>query len=125
MMTLTRVQVTMVRTWAPGAPGDVEDHRIVFTAIIDAQAQPDVAAWLADPDPWPAERQAPGRPLRQGDVAHDEDGWSLRFPRDPTTDPDTSPHRIFTHDGGFRPGEVVTLHAPNGEDTAWRVVGIG
>jgi hypothetical protein len=122
---LDAVQVTIVRAWAPGTPEGAEAHRITFTAVLDAQAQPDGAAWLADPAPWPALREVPGAPPRQGDVVHDDDGWALRFFRGAEPDPDAPPHRILNLEGGLRPGEVVTIRAPDGAEAAWRVVGIG
>lgn len=118
-----RMQVTMVTAWEPGGAGG--EQRIRFTAALDSQGQLDLAAWLADSQPWPAERHCPDAPIRHGDVVHDEDGWSLRLSPGEGIDPEAAPHRILNHSGGFRPGEVVTLRAPNGVATAWRVVGIG
>jgi len=122
-LALRYVQVTMVKAWEPGA--NEAEQRVVFTAVLDPQGQLDAAAWLADPDIWPAERHRPDEPARTGDVVHDEDGWGLRFTRGPDIDPEAAQHRILNHEGGFRPGEVVTLRAPNGVTSAWRVVGIG
>jgi len=118
------VQVTMIRAWEPGAEAP-ETQRICFTAVLDAQAQPDQAAWLADPAPWPAERHRADAPPRSGDVVHDEDGWGLRLTPGEGIDPEAAVHRLLNHEGGFRPGEVVTLRAPNGVASAWRIVSVG
>jgi hypothetical protein len=118
------VEVTVVMAWSPGAPGGDSDHRIVFSVALDAQGQPDGAAWLADPAPWPARRDGPGQSALAGDVVHDEDGWSLRFYRDPAAAPDAPVHRLL-HRGAPRPGEMLTIRDPEGVETAWRVVGIG
>lgn len=117
------MQVTMVMAWQPGSPA--EAHLIRFTAVLDAQGHFDRAAWLADPQPWPAERHRPDAPIRHGDVIHDEEGWSLRLTPGEGIDPEAAPHRLLNLEGGLRPGEVVSLCAPNGVTTAWRVVSIG
>lgn len=118
------VQVTLVRAWDPGEPG-AQGHRIEFAVALDDQRQPDLQAWLNDASPWPATRHVPGAPPQPGDVAHDEDGWQLRFYSGSTEDPDVPVHRICHMGGGLRPGEVVTLRGPDGRETVWRVVGVG
>lgn len=118
------VDVTLVKTWSPGQPAGEGEDRIVFAIALDAQGQPDHAAWLADPDPWPARREDLGAAPLAGDVAHDEDGWSLRFFGDAAAAPDAPMHRIL-HLGAPRPGDVLTIRAPDGREAAWRVVGIG
>ncbi|WP_439596700.1 hypothetical protein [Falsiroseomonas sp.] len=124
MTTSKLVEVTLVMTWSPAEPMGHAGHRIVFAMALDAQGGPDTAAWLADPDPWPARREAPGVPPMQGDVAHDEEGWSLRFPREEGGALSEAPlHRIFGGAGWLRPGEVVTIAGPDGE-AAWRIVGV-
>jgi hypothetical protein len=118
------VEVTLVKAWSPDlAPGDAP-ARIVFSIALDGQGQPDAGAWLADPAPWPARHEPPGRPPMGGDVTHDEDGWSLRFFAEATAAPDAPMHRIL-HLGMPRPGEVLTIREPGGAEAAWRVVGIG
>ncbi len=118
------IDVTLVMAWSPGAAPGEDPARIVFSIAIDGQGQPDAGAWLADPAPWPARYEAPGRPPMGGDVTHDEDGWSLRFFADATAAPDAPMHRIL-HLGMPRPGEVLTIREPSGAEAAWRVVGIG
>jgi hypothetical protein len=119
------VTVTLARAWAPGDPPGDEAGRIEFAIALDPQGHPDLQAWLEDPDPWPARRIRPGAPIQPGDVVHDEAGWQLRFFAGQGTDPDAPAHRICHIDGGLRPGEVLTLRAPDGEEAAWRVVGVG
>ena len=118
------VDVTLVKTWSPGSPAGEDEERIVFAIALDAQGHPDAAAWLSDPGPWPARRESPGRAPLAGDVTHDEDGWSLRFFGDAMAAPDAPMHRIH-HLGPPRPGEVLTIRAPDGAEASWRVVGIG
>jgi hypothetical protein len=123
-VTATRlVLVTLARAWAPGDNAE-EAGRIEFAVALDAHGHPDVQAWLDDPDPWPLRRLRPGAPPETGDVAHDEDGWQLRFFAEAGQDRDVPVHRICHIGGGLRPGEVLTLRAPDGEEAAWRVVDV-
>ncbi|NKC32588.1 hypothetical protein [Falsiroseomonas selenitidurans] len=124
-MTAVRlVEVSLVRAWSPSEPDGQEGNRIRFRMALDAQGAPDEAAWLADPDPWPAQREAPGAPPAEGDVAHDEEGWSLRFAQGGLPLADAPPHRILGGAGWLRPGEVVTIRGPEGGEVAWRVVAV-
>ncbi len=115
--------MTLARAWEPGAEG-AAGERIEFAVALDAGGMPDVQAWLHDPNTWPATRHRPGRAPVTGDVAHDEDGWQLRFFAGPEGDPDVPAHRLCHLGGGLRPGEVLTLRDPNGREAAWRVVGV-
>lgn len=117
------VTVMLARAWEPGEPA-VDAGRIEFDVALDPHGAPDAQAWLADPAPWPARRIRPGAPPETGDVAHDEDGWQLRFFGDPGREGDPPAHRICHIQGGLRPGEVLTLRAPDGTEAAWRVVDV-
>jgi hypothetical protein len=116
------VRVTLARLWEPGAAAD-ENERIELSIALDRSGQPDVRAWLDDPSPWPLRWIRHGTVEQPGDVAHDEDGWQLRFFED-AQDTDVPVHRIHNIEGGLRPGEVLTLSAPDGSESAWRVVGV-
>ncbi len=85
---------------------------------------PDPQAWLDDPAPWPATRFRPGAPPEPGDVAHDEDGWQLRFYAGAPNAPDVPVHRFETLGAGLRPGELLRIWDPEGGASAWRVVGV-
>ena len=124
-MTAARlVTVTLARAWEPGER-PAEAGLIEFAVALDAQGHPDAQAWLDDPVPWPARRVVPGVPDQGGEVAHDEDGWQLRFyPREGVA-ADAPPHRLRHIAGGLRPGEVLTLRDPEGREASWRVVGVG
>ncbi|NKE44796.1 hypothetical protein HB662_08405 [Roseomonas frigidaquae] len=117
--------MTLVRTWSPAEPQGEAGYRIVFAMALDAQGAPDGQAWLDDPDPWPARLEAPDAALAHGDVAYDEEGWSLRFPHGSVPLADAPPHRILGGAGWLRPGEVVTIRTPEGTEAAWRVVAVG
>lgn len=115
------VMVTLARAFDAGERAD-DAGQIEFAIALDPQGHPDVQAWLDDPAPWPARRIRPGTPEQAGDVAHDEEGWQLRFFTDAGQDRDVPVHRLHHIEGGLRPGEVLTLRAPDGEEAAWRVV---
>ncbi|MGG5820149.1 hypothetical protein [Falsiroseomonas sp. HW251] len=122
-MTAARlVTVTLARAWDPadtaGAPG-----RIEFAIALDAQGAPDLRAWFEDPKVWPATRWTDGAEPETGDVAHDDEGWQLRF-FSGARDPDAPAHRLLHAEAGLRPGAVLTLVAPEGQETTWRVVGV-
>jgi hypothetical protein len=117
------VTITLARAFDAGERAE-EAGRIEFAMALDPQGHPDVQAWLDDPAPWPARRIRPGAAEQAGDVAHDEDGWQLRFFTNAGQERDVPVHRICHIEGGLRPGEVLTLRAPDGEDAAWRVVNV-
>jgi hypothetical protein len=116
--------VTLARAWEPGAENVEGGEIIEFAAALDAGDMPDVQAWLDDPAPWPASRRISGAPPQPGDVAHDEEGWQLRFFVAGPDDPDVPVHRLCNLNGGLRPGEVLTVKHPDGGESAWRVVGV-
>jgi hypothetical protein len=125
-MTAARlVTVTLARAWDPGDRAD-EPGRIEFAIALDPQGHPDLQAWLDDPAVWPASRIRDGSAPQRGDVAHDEEeGWQLRFFSGEEPDPDAPTHRMVHAEDGLRPGAVLTLVAPDGAETSWRVVGVG
>lgn len=117
------VTVTLARAWDAGERAEEAGH-IEFGIVLDSQGRPDMLAWEQDPEPWPAERVVPGQAPEAGDVAHDEDGWQLRFFGADGQAGDAPPHRILDATGPLRPGEVLTLRAPDGEETGWRIVNV-
>jgi hypothetical protein len=118
-VTAGRVRVTLVPAWDPGEAAEGA-ARISFDVVLDPRGRPDLAAWHADPEPWPAQRATNDGEPETGDVAHDQDGWQLRFP----ADPDGPALRLHGLDLGLRPGEVLTLAEPDGPERPWRVVGL-
>ena len=117
-------RVTLARAWEPGAAHAEGQETIEFSVALDPGDMPDEQAWLDDPATWPATRHAPDAPPQQGDVAHDEEGWQLRFFIAGPDDPDVPVHRLCNLNGGLRPGEVLTVKHPDGAESAWRVVGV-
>lgn len=122
-MTAARlVTVTLARAWDPG-DAEGEPGGIEFAIVLDERGAPDERAWLEDPAVWPAKRWVEGGETWGGDVAHDEEGWQLRF-FDGARDPDAPAHRMLHVETGLRPGAVLTLVAPDGAESTWRVVGV-
>lgn len=116
--------VTLAMASGPGYPEGSPAHRYVLTLALDGDGRPDAAAWLADPDPWPALRIRPGEADIHGDVQHDEDGgWSLRFFGQADDRSDAPTTGLAAHEG-LRPGAYVSINEPEGEARAFRVVGV-
>ena len=122
------VTVTLAPAWGAADPlaDQLRDQAglIEFDMALDPHGHPDLQAWLEAAVPWTARRLVPGAPGEQGDVVHDEEGWQLRFFAEAGADRDVPVHRIRNMLGGLRPGEVLTLRAPDGAETAWRVVDV-
>ncbi len=119
-------KITLVMASGPGFPEGSEAHRYEVQLALDAQGQPDAAAWHADPAPWRARRIWPGEPETEGDVLYDPDtGWALRFFRGGADAPDAPLHHLRHIPGPMRPGEVLTIEEPDGRGYAFRIVGVG
>ena len=122
------VTVTLAPAWGPADP--LAEHLrdqaglIEFDMALDPHGHPDLQAWLEAAAPWTARRLVPGAPGEEGDVVHDEEGWQLRFFAEAGADRDVPVHRLRNLLGGLRPGEVLTLRAPDGTEAAWRVVDV-
>jgi hypothetical protein len=115
------VTVMLARAWDPA--GLAQDAgRIEFDIALDPHGHPDPQARLADAASWPARHLRPDAPPETGDVVLDEDGWQLRFSGGAGHEREGPVHRLGNLAGGLRPGEVLTLRAPGGEEVAWRVV---
>ena len=122
------VTVTLAPAWGPADPlaSPLRDQAglIEFEMVLDPHGHPDLQAWFEAADPWTARRLGHGAAVEQGDVVHDEEGWQLRFFAEAGADRDVPVHRLRNLLGGLRPGEVLTLRAPDGAETAWRVVDV-
>ena len=109
-------KLTMLLARGPGLPdGDLGD-RLVTHLLLNAQGQIDPAAYEADPTPWLATREAPGSDLIQVELIRLDEGWALQSLRD-ADDP------LWTFEGHvFRPGELVRLRRPDGQELLFRIV---
>lgn len=112
------VKVVMLLAQAPGQPeGNLED-RVELRLALTPQGQIDVAAHQNDTMVWPAVRQRPGHEPRESEVIRLDETWALQSMRG-----DDDP--LWTLDGNvFRPGELVRLGRPGGEDLLYRIVSV-
>jgi hypothetical protein len=110
--------VTLVLAFAAGRPeGDVSD-RLELRVTLTPQGHIDEAAWHADPEPWPFRRMLPSGAERPGEVVLEEGSWALRGSHS-----DDAPLWVMVG-RVFRPGELVTLRRPTGEEMVFRVVNV-
>jgi hypothetical protein len=128
------VTVTLALAHGPGFPDGSPEHRYELRVILDSRGCLDPKAWLADPEPWPTRRTAPGGAVQRGDVQHDPDhGWYVTFVPSGDGggggggggDPDAPVHHVLHATGPMRPGEYLTITEPDGRDYEYRIVGVG
>jgi len=108
----------MILAYAPGRPeGDLAD-RLELRVSLTPQGQLDDASFLAAELPWPSLRVLPDGTVRPGDLVLLDAGWALRSARS-EDDP------LWALEGRvFRPGELVTLRRPDGEEHVFRIVNV-
>ncbi len=109
-------KITLLLAQGPGKPdGDVTD-RLVLNLVLNSHGQVDAAAYEAAPEPWLATREHNG--TKSLEVIRVDEGWALQ-----STNSWDDP--IWTFDGFvYRPGEVVQLRRPDGEQMLFRIVAI-
>lgn len=110
------VKLTLLLAQGPGHPhGDLSD-RIELTLPLTGQGQIDPAAFEAGHAPWLATREHPSRGQRQFELVRLDEGWALQSLRS-EDDP------LWSFGGTvFRPGELVILGRPDGEELIFRIV---
>jgi hypothetical protein len=110
--------VNLVLAYAAGKPeGDVAD-RLELRVGLTPLGHIDEQAYYADPESWPSLRVMPEGAEYPGEVVLEEGGWALRSARS-----DDAPLCVMVGKV-FRPGELVTLRRPDGEDLIFRVVNV-
>ena len=109
-------KVTLVLAQGPGLPdGDLHD-RITMHLCLNQQGQIDVNAYQTAPEPWLAERDSGGHAPQALEVVRLDEGWALQ-----STNSMDDP--VWAFEGHvFRPGELVSLHRPDGEHLLYRIV---
>ena len=109
-------KLTMLLAQGPGLPdGDVQD-RLVMRLDLTGQGHIDMDAYNAAPTPWLASRERHGAEPRHLEVVRLDEGWALQSTRS-EDDP------IWTFEGHvFRPGELVSLRRPSGDEMLFRIV---
>ncbi len=108
----------MLLVYAPDRPdGDLAD-RMELQLGLTPQARIDDAAFAASPLPWPARRVLPDGRERALELVALPTGWALRSVR-------SEDEPLWALEGPvFRPGELVTLRRPDGEEHVFRVVNV-
>ncbi|MBC7800388.1 MAG: hypothetical protein H7Z10_07185 [Gemmatimonadaceae bacterium] len=106
----------MLLAKGPGAPdGDLLDSLVVRLAL-NPQGQIDPDAYDVDPAPWLATRARPGAETRHSELIRLDEGWALQSLAS-EDDP------LWTLEGHvFRPGDLVRLGRPDGEELLFRIV---
>ena len=109
-------KLTMLLAKGPGRPaGDLED-RLTVRLALNTQGQIDAAAYDSDPFPWLATRDRPGIEDGRSELIRLVEGWALQSMVS-EDDP------LWAFEGHvFRPGELVRLGRPDGEELLFRIV---
>ena len=109
-------KLTMLLAKGPGLPhGDLKDSLVLHLAL-NQQGQIDAAAYEGDPMPWLAVRIRAGTEERQSEFIRLDEGWALQ-----SLVSEDDP--LWTLEGHvFRPGELVRLGRPDGEELLFRIV---
>ena len=109
-------KITLVLAKGPGKPeGDITD-RLVLNVCLNAQGQIDYHAYNAAFEPWLAFRDRDHAPTRDLEIIRLDEGWALQ-----STNSQDDP--IWVFEGHvYRPGELVLLHRPDGEEMLYRIV---
>ena len=109
-------KLMLVLAHGPDRPeGDITD-RLVLELALTSQGQIDLASYDAAPTPWLAARQHEGAAPRTLEVIRLDEGWALQSTNS-LDDP------IWVFEGHvFRPGELVRLRRPNGDQLLYRIV---
>lgn len=109
-------KLTMLLAKGPGRPeGDLGD-RLTMRLALNRQGQIDAAAYDSDPVPWLATRGRQGVEDRHSELIRLDEGWALQSIAS-EDDP------LWTFEGHvFRPGELVRLGRPDGEELLFRIV---
>ena len=109
-------KLTLVLAHGPDKPeGDIDD-RLILDLALTSQGQIDAASYDSAPAPWLAARQYNGNAPRNLEVIRLDEGWALQSTNS-LDDP------IWVFEGHvFRPGELVRLRRPDGQEMLYRIV---
>jgi len=110
--------VKMNLAYAPGRPeGDLDD-RLELHVPLTPQGHIDDQAVATAGQSWPGRRLRPDGTERSVELVAVDSGWALRSAR-------SEDEPLWAMEGRvFRPGELVTLRRPSGEDLVFRVVNV-
>ncbi len=112
------LKISMLLAQAPWAPsGDLGD-RLDLYALLDMHGRLDGEAFFNTAIPWLATRNRPGQPMKTKQLLRLDEIWALQ-----SLDGDDEPLSNLVGDI-YRPGEIVTLHHPDGTDMLFRIVAV-
>lgn len=111
-------KLTMLLARGPGLPeGDLND-RMVMHLSLTPQGQLDPMAFETATQPWLSARDRPGLNTKTSELVHIDETWALKSLGD-----DDDP--VWVVEGHvFRPGELVVLRRPDGEELLFRIVAL-
>ena len=108
-------RLTMVLARGPDQPDGDLDDRMVLRLALNSQGQIDAAAYDVDPMPWLVSHERAGAEV-QSELIRLDEGWALQSMAS-EDDP------LWTFESWvFRPGELVRLTRPDGEEFLFRIV---
>ncbi len=109
-------KLTMLLARGPGLPeGDLND-RLSVELCLTSQGLLDAEAFEARSEPWLAARERPGIAVKRSELMPLDQGWALQGIHG-----DDDP--LWQFEGHvFRPGELVVLRRPDGEELIFRIV---
>ena len=111
-------KLTMLLARGPGLPeGDLND-RLVMRLCLTPQGHLDIKAFEHASQPWLSARDRPGLKTKTSELMHEDDTWALK-----SVNGDDDP--LWVVEGNvFRPGELVVLRRPDGEELLFRIVSV-
>ena len=111
-------KLTMLLARGPGLPeGDLND-RLVMHLSLTPQGHLDSDAFETASQPWLSARDRPGLNTKTSELTLEDDTWALK-----STNSDDDP--LWVVEGHvFRPGELVVLRRPDGEELLFRIVAV-
>ena len=109
-------KLTLLLARGPDKPdGDIDD-RLVMNLCLTSKGHIDLPAYDHAPEPWLAMKDLHGGDHRALEVVRIDEGWALQS-NNSLDDP------IWAFEGHvFRPGELVRLQRPDGEELLYRIV---
>ena len=109
-------KLNMVLAKGPGRPNGDLDDRLIVRLVLNRQGQIDPAPNPGAPPPRHALRPRPGMDDKHSELIRLDEGWALQSMAS-EDDP------LWTFEGFvFRPGDLVRLGRPDGEDLLFRIV---
>lgn len=109
-------KLTLLLARGPDKPDGDLDDRLVMRLSLTPTGQIDTLSYEQTPEPWLAMRALAGHGSHALEVVRIDEGWALQSINS-LDDP------IWAFEGHvFRPGELVRLQRPDGQEMLYRIV---